>query len=351
MRTRITLITFLLVYLFCQERNYAQSLFTPSGAVGASSSAGKVGVGLSTPQSILHINHGETLGGKFLPENAGLNIGDGMINLLLDGNEIYSNHTLALGSSYSHDILFKNVNATGSQELMTLKSNGRLGIGTTTPASMMDIFGGATGDVVLRLEADSDNAGSEADNPRIEMYQDNKLIYAHLGFNEDTPTTANIFQISMGSPRGFIRDALSINPYDGNIGIGNIAPEHRLDVNGTSRFIGKMIVDNDIESKKVKVTATPGSVPDYVFKAGYELRSLSELESFIKENSHLPNIPNAKEVEANGQDVGEMQLKLLEKIEELTLYVIEQNKEVNVLKKTIKKQSEKIKELETNLKK
>ncbi|OEK03667.1 hypothetical protein BFP97_20035 [Roseivirga sp. 4D4] len=109
--------------------------------------------------------------------------------------------------------------------------------------------------------------------------------------------------------------------------------------NGSSTFLGgqttidgKAIVKGDVESEKVKVTATPGSFPDYVFKPDYELRSLSELSVFIKENGHLPNIPKAVEVEANGQDLGLIQQKLLEKIEELTLYVIEadvKNKELS----------------------
>ncbi|MBO3699520.1 hypothetical protein [Roseivirga sp. E12] len=102
-------------------------------------------------------------------------------------------------------------------------------------------------------------------------------------------------------------------------------------------------VHGDIESKKVKVTATPGTVPDYVFSADYKLRSLSELEAFINKYSHLPNIPSAKEVEANGQDVGDMQLKLLEKVEELTLYMIE-------LEKTVKKQSAEIEALKSEKK-
>lgn len=107
--------------------------------------------------------------------------------------------------------------------------------------------------------------------------------------------------------------------------------------NGTSFFGQKMIVDNDIESKKVKVTATPGSVPDYVFQPNYKLKTLNELEAFIKANSHLPSIPNAKEIEANGQDVGDLQLKLLEKIEELTLYLIEQEKKYKLLEEKLKK--------------
>ena len=131
----------------------------------------------------------------------------------------------------------------------------------------------------------------------------------------------------------------------GKIGIGNTSPSYRLDVTGTSRFTQKMIVEDDIESKKVKVTATPGSVPDYVFQPGYPLKSLTDLESYIKANSHLPNIPNAREIETKGQDVGEMQLKLLEKIEELTLYVIEQGKDLEKIKEEnaqLKKQVQKL---------
>ncbi|WP_420385571.1 hypothetical protein [Roseivirga sp.] len=111
---------------------------------------------------------------------------------------------------------------------------------------------------------------------------------------------------------------------------------YALDVTGTSRFSQKMIVEDEIESSRVKVTASPGSVPDYVFKSGYKLRSLSELETYIKTYSHLPNIPSAQEVEANGQNVGEMQLRLLEKIEELTLYIIEQEKRMSKMEAELK---------------
>lgn len=111
---------------------------------------------------------------------------------------------------------------------------------------------------------------------------------------------------------------------------------NQLDVQGVGLFSSNIFVLGNIETKKVKVTATPGSVPDYVFKPDYKLRSLQEVESFIKTNSHLPNIPSAKEVETNGQDVGNMQLKLLEKIEELTLYMIEQDKELAKLRQEVK---------------
>ncbi|GGD07570.1 hypothetical protein GCM10011368_06870 [Hyunsoonleella pacifica] len=72
--------------------------------------------------------------------------------------------------------------------------------------------------------------------------------------------------------------------------------------------------------------------PDYVFTNDYKLPTLLEVEAYIKENGHLPNIDSAKEVEKNGVLLGEMNAKLLEKIEELTLYIIEQQKQIELLK-------------------
>ncbi|WP_421977675.1 hypothetical protein [Roseivirga seohaensis] len=120
---------------------------------------------------------------------------------------------------------------------------------------------------------------------------------------------------------------------------------------------GNLMVNGNLEATKVKVTATPGSVPDYVFQPNYKLQSLNELETFIKANSHLPNIPNAKEIETNGQNLGEMQLKLLEKIEELTLYTIEQEKKLEKsedrrqrLEKTVSELLKRIEKLENDKK-
>jgi hypothetical protein len=100
---------------------------------------------------------------------------------------------------------------------------------------------------------------------------------------------------------------------------------------------GDLILNGNLESKKVKVVATPGSVPDYVFKSDYKLKSLDEVEEFLKANSHLPNIPKAEEIEANGKNLGDLQLKLLEKIEELVLYTIQQQKEIESLKEELQK--------------
>jgi hypothetical protein len=87
-------------------------------------------------------------------------------------------------------------------------------------------------------------------------------------------------------------------------------------------------------AKEVNVTLSiPG--PDYVFAKDYDLKPLSEVEKFVAENSHLEGIPTAKEMETNGINVGEMEFKLLEKVEELTLYLIEQNKKLEAQAKEI----------------
>ncbi len=101
----------------------------------------------------------------------------------------------------------------------------------------------------------------------------------------------------------------------------------------------KLAVNGNIYAKKLKVTAANWS--DYVFEPKYRLRPLHEVESYIKANKHLPDIPSASEVETNGIDVGENQALLLKKVEELTLYVISLKKEIEVLKATDSKRNEK----------
>jgi len=88
-------------------------------------------------------------------------------------------------------------------------------------------------------------------------------------------------------------------------------------------------VNGDIVAKRLKVIQTEW--PDYVFAPNYILSSLQDVEKYIKTNQHLPGIPSAVEVEKEGLDVGEMNKKLLQKVEELTLYMIEQQKQIKLL--------------------
>ncbi|MEP1340658.1 hypothetical protein [Ekhidna sp.] len=104
---------------------------------------------------------------------------------------------------------------------------------------------------------------------------------------------------------------------------------------GTTDFSGnhKLRVEGSIGAREIKVEASGWS--DFVFERDYELRTLEEVEEHINENGHLPEIPSEAEVTENGINLGEMNAKLLQKIEELTLYLIEQNKEIKELKEKV----------------
>ena len=98
---------------------------------------------------------------------------------------------------------------------------------------------------------------------------------------------------------------------------------------------GNAMVQGKLEAKEIKVTLTPTA--DFVFEEEYSLPKLEEVEKHIKEKKHLPEIASAKEMEKEGLNVGEFQIKLLQKIEELTLYTIEQNKRIKELESKINK--------------
>ncbi|MBV8255107.1 MAG: hypothetical protein JO154_21070 [Chitinophaga sp.] len=142
----------------------------------------------------------------------------------------------------------------------------------------------------------------------------NSSINFHRGANAGDGFLT--FATSAGSERMRIT-------YWGDVGIGTTAPQSKLAVAGT------------ITAQKVKVTAT--GWPDYVFADDYPLPSLSAVEEYIRTHRHLPEIPAANDVEKNGQDLGEMNKKLLQKVEELTLYVIELQKQVNALQEKVNK--------------
>ena len=95
----------------------------------------------------------------------------------------------------------------------------------------------------------------------------------------------------------------------------------------------KLAVEGIIGAREVKVTTD--SWADFVFEPDYKLMSLADLETFIKTNKHLPEIPTTAEVKENGIAVGEMNAKLLQKIEELTLYIIEQQKLIEALRNRV----------------
>jgi hypothetical protein len=104
----------------------------------------------------------------------------------------------------------------------------------------------------------------------------------------------------------------------GRLGIGTNNPAYTLSVNGT------------IQSKEVRVET---GWSDYVFEKDYQLRSLDNVAKYIAQNKHLPGIPSAEEIRKNGLAVGEVQTKMMEKIEELTLYLIDLSERFKALEK------------------
>jgi len=253
-----------------------------------------------------------------------------------------NNHQLQVASSItvndrlffrkiaSHDLLSASANW---NELATKGNNsfvgnqyisGNVGIGTTDPQSKLSVIDNSENQII------SSYIGGK-------IYQDYR--YTAITYGQSVGqlgNTSNIGYMSHQVDKSL--SGLYFTNYGeseilssvfikvgGNVGIGTITPKNKLDVNGT------------IHSKEVKVDMTGWS--DFVFKKEYNLPTLEEVEKHINEKGHLENIPNEEEVLKNGINLGEMNAKLLQKIEELTLYVIEQNKK-------IEKQNERIMILE-----
>lgn len=123
---------------------------------------------------------------------------------------------------------------------------------------------------------------------------------------------------------------------NGNVGIGTNDPQAKLAVNGV--ILAKEVkVKNDI------------TVPDYVFEPDYNLPSLNEIESYVKENKHLPEIPSAADIKRDGLDLSQMNLLLLKKVEELTLHLIEKDKQIQNLHSQLAEQHEDIKTIKKQM--
>ncbi|MDR2037054.1 MAG: hypothetical protein LBQ60_03940 [Bacteroidales bacterium] len=171
--------------------------------------------------------------------------------------------------------------------------------------------------------------GSGINNPF--TYQQNSIGHYSLGWFSDTdiPGTSTLWMSGHGGIKFFTRgEPRLVIAYLGNVGIGTTTPTAKLTVAG------------DILAREIRVEANAGA--DFVFEENYQLKPLKEVEQFITEKKHLPDIAPADTMIQNGVNMGEFQIQLLQKIEELTLYTIEQNKE-------LEKQNERIKLLEKKL--
>jgi len=209
-------------------------------------------------------------------------------------------------------------------------TGGNVGVGTTTPVSALDVSRFMTEPSII-IHNTGSNGGAT-----FQMIDDLnsgnwkfKSIFGG-GFKiRDQASGLDVFTIEKAT----MANAIFVKA-GGNVGIGTNNPTSALTVNGdvtADNIVAADISANGkITTKEVEVTLT--GWPDYVFDEEYQLTPLSEVEKFVKENGHLPGIKSAKEIEENGLSLGEMNKNLMEKVEELTLYIIQLQKEVDALK-------------------
>jgi hypothetical protein len=279
---------------------------------------GNIGIGTNAPASKLHLNSAierETFRiYKNTTTSNYLSIWQGDAGAAIDP---IGTGKLWLGYDQATDVYMGN-------------GSGNVGIGTTSPIAKLQVnttsattsYGSInSSDLGLFLR----NTNATDNNLNIISFGDAAGYgVAHVGaiYKNQTTHEGKLFFATKG-PTGFKQQMLIDEV--GNVGIGTTTP---------GNF--KLAVNGKIWGTEVQVALTnPG--PDYVFEKSYALPTLEEVKSYIDQNKHLPEVPSAKEMEANGVNVGEMNMLLLKKIEELTLYLIEQQKEINELKNQIKK--------------
>ena len=213
-------------------------------------------------------------------------------------------------------------------------NGGNLGIGTTTPSQKLSIEGNSTASIGLSIlnTTYSSNQGTffllktgdtyvVTDQRNVGLLESYNDLILSAAAGTDAPTPSIKFQTGRSNITGHTRMVIDC---EGKVGIGTTEMgDHLLAVNGS------------IGARAIKVEVDNWS--DYVFDREYALKPLDEVEQFITKNKHLQDVPSEAEVLESGVDLGQMNATLLQKIEELTLYIIQQNKRIDELEGTVQK--------------
>jgi len=219
------------------------------------------------------------------------------------------------------------VSITSKAQTNTFPSDGNVGIGTTSPIEKLDL----RGNIYLRNMANLIGGGTSINFSSYDDVHLGPKIYSYLDYANGS---SSVSRLVLSSYYGGYPNELTL--IGGNVGIGTMTPSDKLSVNG------------NIRAKEVKVETA--NWPDYVFEKDYNLSSLASLEAYILKNKHLPNIPSATDIANQGQNLGELNAKLLKTVEELTLHLIQKDKQLTLQETRQQIQDKRIKKMEQMLK-